>query len=115
MHMGLTAVVEVGRVKLVITSKRTWTHSPDFYRAVGLEPRQAKIVLTKSNSTFKASYGPMARQMLHVKGVGPSNPDFGALPYRHRPVPFYPFEDFDWSPEPIVFPGKSTKIERPRA
>ena len=103
MHMGLTSVVEVDRLKVVITSERTWTHSPDFYRAVGLEPAQAWIVLTKSNSTFKASYSPIARRILFVGGPGITSPELASLPFQRRPRPLYPFEDFEWIPEPVVY------------
>lgn len=103
MHMGLTSVVEVDRLKVVITSERTWTHSADFYQAVGLEPAQAWIVLTKSNSTFKASYAPIARRILFVGGPGVTSPDLTSLPFRRRPRPLYPFENFEWIPEPVVY------------
>lgn len=103
MRMGLTAVVEVDRLKVVITSKRTWTHTPDFYRAVGLAPANAWIVLTKSNSTFKASYAPIARQILFVAGPGVTSPELTSLPFQRRPRPLYPFENFEWVPEPVVY------------
>jgi microcystin degradation protein MlrC len=102
MQMGLTAVVEVDRLKVVITSERTWTHSPDFYRAVGLDPASAWIVLTKSNSTFKASYAPIARQILFIGGPGITSPHLTSLPFQRRPRPLYPFEDFAWVPEPVL-------------
>ena len=102
MQMGLTAVVEVDRLKVVITSERTWSHSPDFYRAVGLEPARAWIVHTKSNSTFKASYAPIAYRILFVAGPGVSSPDLTSLPFQRRPRPLYPFEDFEWIPRPAV-------------
>jgi microcystin degradation protein MlrC len=102
MRMGLTAVVEVDRLKVVITSRRTWTHTPDFYRAVGLEPASAWIVLTKSNSTFKASYAPIARRILFVAGPGVSSPELTSLPFQRRPRPLYPFEDFEWIAEPVI-------------
>jgi len=101
MHMGLTAVVEAGRLKVVITSNRTWLHSPDFYRAVGLEPAGAKIVAVKSNILFKASYEPMAHEILWVDAPGVSSPNLTQLPFRHISRPLFPFEDFDWTPQPI--------------
>ena len=101
--MGLTSVVEVDRLKVVITSERTWTHSPDFYRAVGMEPAQAWIVLTKSNSTFKASYASIARRILFVGGPGVTCPELTSLPFQRRPQPLYPFEDFEWIPDPVVY------------
>ena len=113
MHMGLTAVVEAGRLKVVITSNRTWTHSPDFYRAVGLEPAGAKIVVVKSNILFKASYEPMAREILWVDAPGVSSPNLTRLPYRHIPRPLYPFEDFDWTPKPISVGAPTSTSARP--
>ncbi len=95
MNMGGTAVVRCDQVFVVITSLPTWTHHPDFYRAVGLRPERALIVVTKSNILFKASYCDLARRMLWIDAAGLSSPNLVRLPYRRITRPLFPFDDME--------------------
>lgn len=97
MQMGLTAVVQAAGdlVYVVITSLPTWTHHPDFYRAVGLAPEQAWIVVTKSNILFKASYHALARRILWVSAPGLSSPHLAGLPFERVGRPVYPLDDME--------------------
>lgn len=95
MNMGRTAVVQRGRLSVVITSLPTWTHHPDFYRAVGLHPERARIVVTKSNILFKASYQAMAHRILWVDAPGLSSPNILCLPFARVSRPLYPFDDWE--------------------
>lgn len=98
MKMGPTAVVQAGQVFVVITSLPTWTHHPDFYRAVGLQPERSLITVTKSNILFKASYQEMAQRIVWVDAPGLSSPNLRRLPFKRLPRPLFPFdspEEFD--------------------
>lgn len=95
MNMGQTAVVQAGAVSVVMTSLPTWTHHPDFYRSVGLEPREALIVITKSNILFKASYRDIARRIIWVLAPGLSSPDVAHLPFTRVTRPLYPLDDME--------------------
>jgi microcystin degradation protein MlrC len=94
MQMGLTAVVQANesRVYVVITSLPTWTHHPDFYRAVGLAPERAWVVVTKSNILFRASYRDLARRILWVSAPGLSSPHLTGLPFERVGRPLYPLD-----------------------
>ncbi len=97
MQMGLTAVVQAagGPVYVVITSLPTWTHHPDFYRAVGLAPERAWVVVTKSNILFKASYCDLARRIIWVSAPGLSSPHLAGLPFERVGRPLYPLDDME--------------------
>jgi microcystin degradation protein MlrC len=95
MNMGRTAVVQSGQVFVVITSLPTWTHHPDFYRAVGLLPERALIVVTKSNILFKASYRDLARKILWVDAPGLSSPNLTRLPFVRITRSLYPFDNME--------------------
>jgi microcystin degradation protein MlrC len=95
MNMGRTVVVESHQVFVVITSLPTWTHHPDFYRAVGLKPEDALIVVTKSNILFKASYRELARKILWVAAEGLSDPNLTRLPFARITRPLYPFDEME--------------------
>lgn len=91
--MGRTVVLKSDGIHLVITEKRTWTLDPSFYRAVGLEPRLAKIVVTKSNIGFRACYAPIAGQMIWVDGPGLSSPNLASLLFERVRRPLFPLDD----------------------
>jgi len=91
--MGRTVVLKSDGIHLVITEKRTWTFDPSFYRAVGLEPKLAKIVVTKSNISFVACYAPIAAQVMFVDAPGLSSPNFATLPFKRAGRPLFPLDD----------------------
>ena len=89
---GLTAVLQIGEIKVVITEYLTNNAHPITYRCVGLEPKDAQIVVTKSHLNFRAHYSPFASKIIIPKADGLATPDFKKLPYKNIPRPFYPFD-----------------------
>jgi microcystin degradation protein MlrC len=91
--MGLTAVLDVGAIAIVITEHTVMTPDPALYRAVGLEPADAAIVVVKSPAQFRAAYEPFARGIINLDSPGHSPPNVRRLEWHRRPQPCYPFED----------------------
>jgi microcystin degradation protein MlrC len=60
-QMGRAAIIEVGRIAVLATERPAFTFDPALYRSVGLEPRDAKIVVVKSPLQFRDGYGDFAR------------------------------------------------------
>lgn len=92
-NMGMAAVVESGSISLVITEHPVITSDPSLYRAVGLDPTAAKIVVVKSPAQFRAAYQPIARAIISLDSEGHSPPNLHRLQWRRRPRPCFPFED----------------------
>ena len=90
MSMGQVAVLRVGPVSIVVMEKPTMLWDPQVYRSVGLEPKNAKIVVVKSPV---AAYKDIAREMMFVDTLGASSPHLNRLPYARAKHPLYPFED----------------------
>ncbi|MBI3457782.1 MAG: M81 family metallopeptidase [Candidatus Rokubacteria bacterium] len=97
-HMGRAAVIEVGAISVLATERPAFTVDPAFYRSVGLEPRDAKIVAVKSALQFRDGYGPFARAMWVVDTPGPSTANFQRLTWTRIARPLFPFDD-DFEPE----------------
>ena len=97
-QMGRAAVIEVGRIAVLATERPAFTFDPALYRSVGLEPRDAKIVVVKSPLQFRDGYGDIARACWVVDTPGPSTARVERLDWRHRARPLFPFED-DFEPE----------------
>jgi microcystin degradation protein MlrC len=112
-HMGRAAVVEVGRISVLATERPAFTFDPALYRSVGLEPRDAKIVVVKSPLQFRDGYGGFARACWVVDTPGPSTARVERLDWRHRSRPLFPFDD-DFEPEirAVVGPGRDAAEAR---
>jgi microcystin degradation protein MlrC len=107
LQMGRAAVIEAGRVAVLATERPAFTFDPALYRSVGLEPREAKIVVVKSPLQFRDGYGAIARACWVVDTPGPSTARLERLEWRHRSRPLFPFDD-DFEPEirAVLGPGR---------
>ena len=112
-QMGRAAVIEVGSISVLATERPAFTFDPAFYRSVGLEPREAKIVVVKSPLQFRDGYGEIARACWVVDTPGPSTARLDRLDWRHRSQPLFPFDD-DFEPEirAVIGPGRGDEHDR---
>jgi microcystin degradation protein MlrC len=101
LHRGRTAVLQIGRIFLVAMERAVRQWDPELYRSVGLEPRDAQIVVVKSPAGFRAAYAPLAEEALILDAPGVCSPNLRALPYRHIRRPVHPLDEIeDWRVRP---------------
>ncbi len=81
--MGPSAVVRAGNVFVLIVSTSVMTVDPELYRAVGLEPKDAQIVVVKSAIQFRAGY-PFARRSIMLDSPGMSSDHIATLPWQQN-------------------------------
>jgi microcystin degradation protein MlrC len=105
-RMGRAAVIEVGAISVLVTERPAFTVDPAFFRSVGLEPREAKIVVVKSPLQFRDGYGSFARALWVVDTPGPSTARLERLEWSQVSRPLYPFDD-DFEPEIRSVVGRS--------
>jgi microcystin degradation protein MlrC len=98
-QMGRVAVLHVRDMHILVSERPLWTVDPGLYRAVGLEPTEAQIVVVKSPNMFRAAYGPIAHEIMVIDAPGLASPKAEILPFERLPRPFYPF-DQDWPGAP---------------
>jgi microcystin degradation protein MlrC len=102
MDMGDCAVVQAGQVSLLILGNSVMTVDPAMYRAVGLEPAEAKIVVVKSHIQFRAGYDGIARAIILLDSPGMSSDRLQALPFARIARPMFPFDrDVSFVPRPV--------------
>jgi microcystin degradation protein MlrC len=90
---GRTAVLDIGQIALVVMERPVIQWDPELYRSVGLEPREAQIVVVKSPAAFRAAYEPFAAEVAVVDAPGVCSPDLRALPFSRARRPIYPLDD----------------------
>jgi microcystin degradation protein MlrC len=87
------AVLQLGNIHLVVGRAPDGGHDPQVYRSVGLEPRDAKLVVVKSPADFRASYGPFAREIIFPDTPGPASSNLKRLDFTRAPRPLFPLDD----------------------
>lgn len=93
-NMKRTVVIEVDDVYVVLSEAKGPSHVPSFYRSVGLDPKEAKIVVAKSPYMFRAAYEPIAKEIILVDAPGMCSSDLPSLAalYKIPPRPLFPLD-----------------------
>ena len=87
------AVLQLGNIHIVVGRAPDGGHDPQVYRSVGLEPKDAKLVVVKSPADFRASYGPFAREIIFPDTPGPASSNLKRLDFTRVPRPLFPLDD----------------------
>jgi microcystin degradation protein MlrC len=112
--MGRAAVLRSGEVRLVITSRSGPHFAPELFRAAGLVPSSAAVLVAKSPCGFRAVYEPIAARIIHTTSPGCAPSDFWRYPYERITWPLWPWDEIaGWQPAPQIFASRvaSTAIE----
>jgi microcystin degradation protein MlrC len=92
-YRGRTAVLRSGNIYLVVMERPVIQWDPELYRSVGLEPREAQIVMVKSPAAFRAAYEPFAAEVIMADAPGICSPNLRSLPFKNARRPLYPLDD----------------------
>jgi microcystin degradation protein MlrC len=94
--MGPTAVLELGRLDIVVASRAVMTIDPELFRSQGIEPRDRRVVAVKSPSLFRPGYKDMLAGVLYLDLPGVCRGHLREVPFRKLNRPIYPLDDFSW-------------------
>lgn len=90
--LGPMALLTLGGVSVVVSSKRMQAHDQAPFRHLGVEPKDQKILALKSTVHFRADFEPIAETVLVAVAPGGHVIDPTKYPYRRvrRGVRLYP-------------------------
>lgn len=91
--MGRTAVVISGGVEIIVNEHRFQPVDPEAARCVGIDPAHRKIVVLKSAVHYRASYEPIAAEIIEVDGPGLSSPNLERFSFQHIRRPVFPLDE----------------------
>jgi len=91
-NMGRCVLLEVSSVKLLVSEFAGPGHDPEVFRHIGLEPREAQIVVVKATVGHMDAYRDIMTESLPVECPGPSPSYLERLRYQHIPRSMYPFD-----------------------
>jgi microcystin degradation protein MlrC len=97
-NMGRTVLFEVGGIKIVISEYPGPSHEPTVFTHIGLDPKDAKIVVVKTPVGFRVSYSDIMKDFIVVDCPGLSTPHIENLDFSKIPRPIFPLDDIqNWS------------------
>jgi microcystin degradation protein MlrC len=107
--MGRTCVLQIKQhIFLQVTELPVFTIDPEHYYCVGLFPERMKLVLIKSQGSYKAAYGKIAKKVLYIDTPGLARSNLLEVPFRridkHLLFPFN--KKVIFSPNPTVMSNK---------
>ena len=93
---GRTAVVRCGQTDLILTEHPTTQIHPGYFRAVGIEPRERRIIVVQSAHLFRNAFEVqehIPRMIIEVDSPGITSPNARRFTYRHLRRPIYPLDE----------------------
>lgn len=90
--MGASAVLDTGRVKIVLISRHVEPFDINALLSVGIDPRQQRYVMLKSRIHWRAGLRPLAREVVECAGVGVCTSDYAQHRFERLRRPIYPLD-----------------------
>lgn len=92
-NVGRTAVIVSGGVEIIVNERRFQPVDPEAARSVGIDPAKRKIVVLKSAVHYRASYEPIAAEIIEVDGPGLASPNLSRFEFKHIRRPVFPIDE----------------------
>lgn len=83
---------ERGDLELLITSVAETPIDLNVFRSHGIEPTRLRLIGLKGKGHFRASFEPIAEQVVLVEGPGISGSDYRRLPFKRIRRPIWPLD-----------------------
>ncbi len=102
LHLGPSALLEIGGMLVVVISDRTQTADPVFFEMMGLDVAEAHTVVVKSRGHFRAGFMPWfpPEHVYEIDTAGLTSPVLERWPFERLPRPSFPLDpDVDWTPD----------------
>ncbi len=90
--LGPTAVLDTGKVEIVVISRHHEPWDLGIFTSVGIDPRHKRYLLLKSRIHYRAGFGPIARHTFTLDGEGVTTSDNRLLDYTKVRRPIYPLD-----------------------
>jgi microcystin degradation protein MlrC len=90
--MGSTAVLDTGKVKIVVISNHVEPHDLAAFTAVGIAPERQRFLMLKSRIHWRAGLRSLAHAVVECAGTGVCTSDYATLAFKRVRRPIYPVD-----------------------
>jgi len=91
-NTGTTAVLDTGKVEIVIISRHQEPSDLSCLLSARIDPLKKRYVVLKSRVHWRAGLGALAREVVECDGLGVTTSDYGLLEFRNVRRPIYPLD-----------------------
>ncbi len=92
MDMGPTAVLDTGKVEIIVISRQQEPNDLECFYSQGIDPTKKKFLMLKSRVHWRAGFGELAKAIVECAGVGVCTSDYSVLDFRKVRRPIYPLD-----------------------
>jgi microcystin degradation protein MlrC len=96
--MGPTAVLDTGKVEIVVVSRHHEPWDQGIFTSVGIDPKTKRYLLLKSRIHYRAGFAPLARATITLDGEGVTTSDNTQLQFRNVRRPIFPLDRLNAPP-----------------
>jgi microcystin degradation protein MlrC len=90
--MGPTAVLDTGKIQIVVISNHVEPHDLAAFTAVGIAPDRCRFLMLKSRVHWRAGLRPLAHAVVECAGTGVCSSDYALLGLHKVRRPIYPLD-----------------------
>jgi microcystin degradation protein MlrC len=90
--MGPSAVLDTGRVQIVVVSRHHEPWDQGVFTSLGIEPKTKRYLLLKSRIHYRAGFAPLARATITLDGEGVTTSDNDRLRFHQVRRPIFPLD-----------------------
>lgn len=91
-NIGRCAVLDTGKVEIVVSEGRYEPFDVGAFTHAGIDPSRKKYVLLKTRQHFRAGFEPLAKHIVMVSGPGTCTSDYSLFPWKNIRRPVYPLD-----------------------
>jgi microcystin degradation protein MlrC len=91
-NTGTTAVLDTGKVEIVIISRHHEPFDLSCLQSAGIDPRKKRYVVLKSRVHWRAGFGKIAREVVECAGLGVTTSDYRQLAFAKVRRPIFPLD-----------------------
>ena len=92
LNHGPSAVLDTGKVEILICSERMEAYDLGVFRHAGIEPTRKRYLLIKSRHHFRAGFEPIAKHIIYLAGPGVTSSNYSLFQFDKIPRPIYPLD-----------------------
>lgn len=103
-YSGRTAVIAVGSITLVVTSRPVHLFDRALFHAHGQDPQRFDLVVVKSPNPQRRMYRDWCKRYIHIDATGSTSARVETLGHVHCPRPMFPLDpDASFTPRAKLF------------
>jgi microcystin degradation protein MlrC len=90
--MGPSAVLDTGKVEIVVVSRHHEPWDQGVFLSLGIDPKTKRYLLLKSRIHYRAGFAPLARATITLDGEGVTTSNNDRLRFQHVRRPIFPLD-----------------------